>query len=77
MKNKIKTNWVCVYKTPKLFEANAIKGNLESENIPVVILNRQDSSYLAFGYVEVHVPLENEQEAKNILFRNSYTENNL
>lgn len=76
MSNNKKTNWVCVYKTTKLFEANAIIGNLESENIPAVILNRQDSSYLAFGYVEVHVPQENEQEARDILFRNSHTENN-
>ncbi len=51
-----KINWVCIYKTSNLFEAEAVKGNIESAEIPCVIVNKQDSSYLTFGYIEVHVP---------------------
>ena len=60
---KDKYTWVCVYKTASKFEAEALCGNLENEGIPCVVLNKQDSSYLAFGYVELHVPEERKEEA--------------
>lgn len=60
-------NWVCIRKTSNKFEAEAMRGNLESAGIPCVILNKQDSSYLAFGYVEVHVPEQRSEEAEQIL----------
>lgn len=49
-------DWVCIYKATKLFDAEAVKGNLEAASIPCVLLNKQDSSYLSFGYIEIHVP---------------------
>ena len=61
------TPWVCIRKTNSRFEAMAIKGNLESIGIPCVVLNKQDSSYLAFGYVEIHVPEARKNEAENFL----------
>ena len=60
-------NWTCLYKTSSRFEAEAIKGNLENEGIACVILNKQDSSYLAFGMVEVHVPAEKLAEAQALI----------
>jgi hypothetical protein len=65
MHNKIK--WICIHKTSNKFEAEAIKGNIESAGIPCVILNKQDSSYLSFGYVEVHIPEERKQEVEQLL----------
>ena len=65
MDNNIK--WVCIYKTNNKFEAEVMRGNLESANIPCVILNKQDSSYLSFGYVEVHVPEDRKSDAESIL----------
>ncbi len=62
-----KNKWVCVYKTGSKFEAEALCGNLENEGIPCVVLNKQDSSYLAFGYVELHVPEERKQEALSFI----------
>jgi len=59
-KNK---DWVCVYKATKRFDAEAVRGNLEHAGITAVLFNRQDSSYLAFGYVEVHVPATQEAAA--------------
>ncbi len=29
---------------------------LEENNIPVIVMNKQDSSYLNFGEIEIHVP---------------------
>lgn len=62
-----KSKWVCIYKSNSLFQAEVIKGTIETAEIPVVILNKQDSSYLAFGYVEVHVPEEYQQTALAII----------
>lgn len=59
--------WVCIHKTSNKFEAEAVRGNIESAGIPCIILNKQDSSYLAFGYVEVHVPEQRKAEAEAIL----------
>lgn len=49
--------WFKLYSTKNYLEANIIKGKLEENNIQAVILNRQDSSYLAFGDIEVYVPV--------------------
>jgi hypothetical protein len=59
--------WICIHKTSNKFEAEAMKGNIESAGIPCVILNKQDSSYLAFGYVELHVPENRVAEATALL----------
>lgn len=37
-----------------LQEVEILAGNLESADIPCVVVNKQDSSY-AFGYYELHV----------------------
>lgn len=64
--------WICVFKTNRRFEAEAVKGNLESENIPCIMLNKQDSTYMAFGYVELHVPLEYKKEAELVLLSQDF-----
>lgn len=61
------TKWVCIFKTNRRFEAEAVRGNLESAEIPCILLNKQDSTYMAFGYVELHVPEENKEAAERIL----------
>lgn len=70
------TEWICIYRTAQAFEAEVIKGNLEMANIPAVILNKTDSSLLAyvFGTVEIHVPKQFEAEAAEIL-KNSTLDN--
>lgn len=59
-------NWKCIYKTPSEFEARAIQGNLEEGGIKAVLLNKRDSSF-TIGYVELHVPEDQEAEALLIL----------
>ena len=67
MSNNI--NWICIYKTNVDFEAEAIKGNLETQGIPTIILNKKDSAYQNFGYLEIHVDESKKDEA--IVFLNS------
>ena len=42
---------------------------LEEEGIQAVIVNKQDSSYIAFGEIELFVPRENVLDAKQIMER--------
>lgn len=67
MSDQIK--WTSVYKTINKFEAEVIKGNIENEGIPCVVVNKQDSSYLMLipGMVELHVPEHQMQHALDII----------
>ena len=49
-------DWFKLYTTKNYAEANILKGMLEENNIRAVILNKLDSSYLAFGDIELYVP---------------------
>jgi hypothetical protein len=49
--------WFKLYSTKNYIEASMIKGLLEENNIKTIILNRQDSSYLVFGEIELYVPV--------------------
>ena len=53
-------------------QAEIIKQMLEENNISVVLLNKQDSSYLMFGPIELHVNEKQFKKAKSLL---NYTEN--
>ena len=56
-----------ILSTNNLNKAEIIKQMLEKNNIDVVILNKQDSSYLMFGDIEIYIKKEQEQQAKNLL----------
>ena len=56
-----------IFTTNNLNKAEIIKQMLEENNINVVILNKQDSSYLMFGYIEIYINKEQEKEAKLLL----------
>ena len=49
-------NWTIILSTKSFPEASIVKGMLEENNVPVFLLNKQDSSYLNFGEVELLVP---------------------
>ena len=59
--------WFRLYTTKNFAEANIIKGMLEENNIKTIILNKQDSSYLAFGDIEVYVPAHLKDLAQQLL----------
>ncbi len=52
--------------------AEITKQMLEENNINVVLMNKQDSSYLMFGPIELYVTKEQLKEATDLL---RYTEN--
>lgn len=60
-------NWFLLYTTRNFAEANIIQGMLQENNIQVIVMNRQDSSYLNFGEIELYVPLHFKNIAKHLL----------
>jgi len=62
-----KKNWFLIYTTTQSFQAAIIQGKLEENNIPVIVLNRQDSSYLVFGEIEIYVPTGLKDIAKHLV----------
>jgi hypothetical protein len=63
------THWEVVFSTNLLYKAEILKGKLEEEGIHAVIVNKQDSSYIAFGEIEIFVPRQNVLDAKQIMER--------
>jgi hypothetical protein len=49
--------WFLLYSTRNFPQASIIKGMLEENSVPVVLVNKQDSSYVNFGDIEVYVPV--------------------
>lgn len=62
-------DWKLLYCTKNLTEANIIKGMLEENNIPAQLLNKQDSSYLVFGEIEIYVPIYLKSIAEGLVHR--------
>lgn len=60
-------NWYLLYSTRSLPEASIIKGMLEENGVQVIIVNKQDSSYLSFGDIEVYVPNHFKDIAQQLL----------
>ena len=53
--------------TENLTKAEIIKQMLEENNINVVLLNKQDSSYLMFGPIELYVKKEQLKQALELI----------
>ncbi len=70
--------WFKLYITRNYAEASIIKGMLEENNIPVVVLNNLDSSYLNFGDIQIYVPEHLKDVAQQLLDKgkDNSTENN-
>ena len=56
-------DWIQVYTTNQMFQAELFKQVLEDHKIEAVILNKKDSSY-KFGEIEVYVKNDNVMKAK-------------
>jgi hypothetical protein len=57
------TAWCKVYSTPDRVQAEIIHGMLETAGIACTLVNRQDSSYIFLGEIELHVPCEQADKA--------------
>lgn len=62
-------SWVLLHKTAIYTEAAILKGKLEDNNIPVQILNKQDSMYMHAlpGLHEIYVPGQLKELALSVL----------
>jgi len=63
-------NWVRIYKSTNFYQAEIVKQMLLQHAIETVLLNKQDSSYLNFGNVEVYVHQEDFDNAIELLILN-------
>ncbi len=63
-------NWTKVYSTTNIHEAEIIKSMLLENEIETVEMNKRDSSYLAFGIIDVYCPAEKVIAALHLI--NSY-----
>lgn len=62
--------WFLLIRTPDSAKANIIKGMLEENRIRVMLLNKQDSSYLNFGDIELYVPAHLKDVAAHLIDNN-------
>ncbi len=56
-----------VLETTDPYFAQIMKLRLEEEGIPVVLFDQRDSSYNAFGYLYLSVPTEFEEQALELI----------
>ncbi len=61
------SQWYKIFSTPNLPQATIVKGMLEENNVPVMMVNKQDSSYLNFGDIEVYVPAHFSNIARDLM----------
>ena len=63
-------NWVLLTMSQDQHGIQILKSLLESNQIPAIILNKQDSAYLAFGDIELYVPREKFVKARYLIDKN-------
>ncbi len=59
--------WQKIFSTRNPAEASIIQGMLEENQVPVQVMNKQDSSYLNFGDIELYVPGHLSETAKQLI----------
>lgn len=60
-------SWFLLLRLSDYTRASIIKGLLEENLIQVLLLNKQDSSYLNFGEIELYVPVHLKDIANHLL----------
>lgn len=59
--------WEKVYSAFSMQQAVIMRMMLEQNDIPAVVVNKQDSMYVMIGEVELHVQQENVMRAINLI----------
>ena len=60
-------NWIKIYTSTDPFKIELLKGFLDQNNIVAMSINKKDSSYLAFGEVELLVDAKDVMKAKILI----------
>lgn len=68
-------NWVKIRTYTNLVRAEIVKQMLVENDIPAVLMNKQDSSYPVFGNIELLVDREHQLEAVALI--DSFSEEDL
>jgi len=63
-------DWVRIYKSANFYQSEIVKQMLLQHHIEAVLMNKQDSSYLSFGDIEVYVHQEDFNHAIELLILN-------
>lgn len=59
-------NWIAIYSSAQLYQAEMVRSILAENEIECVIMNKKDSTY-GFGEIEVLVPTPEAFKAKQLL----------
>jgi hypothetical protein len=60
-------DWKKVFSSSQLAASSMVMGILNENEIPAKTLNKQDSSYVFIGEVEVYVPLNMAEKAQSLI----------
>jgi len=60
-------DWVIAKSFSKAYLADIAIEALKDNGITAVVLNQKDSSYLAFGDIDVYVHINDEEKAKELI----------
>ena len=60
-------DWKKVFSSSALAQSSIVMGLLNENDIPAKTLNKQDSSYVFLGEVEVYVPAEYFEKAEALI----------
>ena len=66
-KINVNNNWIKIASSKQAYQIELQKGMLEENNIIAVLVNKKDSSYLAFGEIELFVESKDVIQAKNLI----------
>ena len=60
-------DWKKIFSSTQLAASSMVMGILNENEIPAKTLNKQDSSYVFLGEVEVYVPLDMYEKAQALI----------
>ena len=69
-------NWIKIYTSTDPFKIELLKGFLDQNNIVAMSINKKDSSYLAFGEIELLVDAKDVMKAKTLIKKQEDESNN-
>ena len=69
-------NWIKIYTSTDSFKIELLKGSLDQNNIVAMSINKKDSSYLAFGEIELLVDAKDVMKAKILIKKQEDESNN-
>jgi hypothetical protein len=55
--DRLMETWYLLHRTTDYAEASILRGMLEENQVPVMVVNKQDSSYVFLGEIEIYVPV--------------------